>query len=69
MLGKRRMSFDPETISLLRKTLDDAWERLGPEQKAMMSRTLLAERILKSAARGERNPERLRDAALTALAA
>jgi hypothetical protein len=35
----------------------------------MTSRTLLAERILKSAAKGERNPERLRDAALTALAA
>jgi hypothetical protein len=68
MLGKQRMSFDPETISLLRKTLDDAWERLRPEQRAMTSRTLLAERILKSAAKGERNPERLRSAALTALA-
>jgi hypothetical protein len=69
MVGKQRMSFDPETISLLRKTLDDAWERLGPEQRALTSRTLLAERILKSAAKGERNPERLRDAALTSLAA
>jgi hypothetical protein len=64
MLGRQRTSFDPETLSLLRKTLDDAWERLGPEQKAMTSRTLLAERILQSAAKGERNPERLRNAAL-----
>jgi hypothetical protein len=47
MLGKQRMSFDPETVSLLRKTLDDTWERLRPEQRAMTSRTLLAERILK----------------------
>jgi hypothetical protein len=69
MLGKQRMSFDPETVSLLRKTLDDTWERLRPEQRAMTSRTLLAERILKSAAKGERSPQRLRDAALTALAA
>jgi hypothetical protein len=30
---------------------------------------MLAERILKSAAKGERNPERLRNAALTAIAA
>jgi hypothetical protein len=29
----------------------------------------LAERILKSAAKGERDPKRLRDAALTAIAA
>jgi hypothetical protein len=35
----------------------------------MTSRTLLAEGILKSAAKGERNPERLRDAALASLAA
>jgi len=69
MLGRQRMSFDPETVSLLRKTLDDAWDQLGPERRAMTSRTLLAERILKSAAKGERNPERLRDAALASLAA
>jgi len=69
MLARQRMSFDPETVSLLRKTLDDAWDLLGPEQRAMTSRTLLAERILKSAAKAERDPKRLRDAALTANAA
>jgi hypothetical protein len=69
MLARQRMSFDPETVSLLRKTLDDAWDQLGPEQRAMTSRTLLAERILKSAAKGERDPKRLHDAALTANAA
>jgi hypothetical protein len=35
----------------------------------MMSKTLLAERILRAAAAGERDPERLRDAALMAVAA
>ena len=69
MVGRQRTSFDPETLSVLRQALDDAWGHLTPVQRAMTSRTLLAERILKSAAKGERNPERLRDAALTALAA
>jgi hypothetical protein len=53
----------------LREILDDAWACLPPEQRATTSRTLLAERILKSAAKGERDPERLLDAALTAVAA
>src|SRR5262245_62179388 len=52
MLARQRISFDPETVSLLRKTLDDAWNQLGPAQRAMTSRTLLAEHILKSAAKG-----------------
>ena len=69
MLGTQRTSFDPETLSLLRQTLDDAWESLTPVQRAMTSRTLLAERILKSAANGERDPERLRNEALLLFAA
>jgi hypothetical protein len=67
---KHSASFDPETVVLLRETLDDASDRLHPEQRAKTSRTLLAGGILKSAAKGERNPERLRQAAaLTAVAA
>ena len=69
MDSKQSACFDPETVSLLRETLDDAWACLQPEQRATISRTLLAEGILKSAAKGERNPERLRNAALTAVAA
>jgi hypothetical protein len=64
---KQPVSFDPETVSLLRETLDDAWGSLRPEQRATTSRTLLAEGILKLAAKGERNPKRLRDAALRPL--
>jgi hypothetical protein len=67
IMAKQPVSFDPETVSLLRETLDDAWGSLRPEQRAMTSRTLLAEGILKSAAKGERNPERLRHAAFTAI--
>jgi hypothetical protein len=69
MVDRQRTSFDPETLLLLRQTLDDAWESLTPVQRVMTSRTLLAERILKSAAKGERNPERLRNEALMLFAA
>jgi len=61
---KKPAYFDLGTVALLRETLDDAWASLRPEQRAGMSRTLLAERILKSAALGERDRERLLDAAL-----
>jgi hypothetical protein len=57
-------TFDPETIELMRSVLDAAWASLLPEQQASVSRTLLAERILRAAARGERDPARLRARAL-----
>jgi hypothetical protein len=44
--------------------LDDAWASLRGQQQATMLKTTLAERLLKSAAQGERDPARLRDAAL-----
>jgi hypothetical protein len=69
MVGKESTNFDPETVALLRETLDDAWACLAPEQQATMQKTALAERILKSAAQGERDRERLRDAALMDLVA
>jgi hypothetical protein len=61
--------FDLETVALLRETLEDAWACLRPEQQATMLKTTLAERILKSAAQGERDRERLLHAALMGLAA
>ena len=66
---KELVYFDLETIALLREALDDAWACLRPEQQATMLKTTLAERILKSAAQGERDRERLLEAALTDLAA
>jgi hypothetical protein len=56
--------FDLETIVLLRETLEDAWASLRPEQRAATFKTTLAERILKSAAQGKRDRDRLLDAAL-----
>jgi hypothetical protein len=54
------MYFDPETIALLQITLDRAWASLPERQQVVTSRSILAERILKAAARGERDPDRLR---------
>jgi hypothetical protein len=62
--GNESTNFDPETVAILREILDDAWASLPPEQQATMQKTALAERILKSAAQGERDRERLRDATL-----
>jgi hypothetical protein len=64
MISRDPGYFDPETVALLRETLDDAWACLSPDLQATMQKTALAERILKSAARGERDRKRLRAAAL-----
>lgn len=56
-------------IALQPAFLDDAWACLRPEQQATMQKAAMAERILKSAAQGERGRERLFDAALEDIAA
>lgn len=56
--------FDLTTIALLREALEDAWGSLRPSEREMMTRSLLAERILKAAAGGERERECLIEAAL-----
>jgi hypothetical protein len=60
---------DIETLLLPREALDDAWASLRPEEQAETSRIFLAEGIRKAMANGERDPERLRDAALMSVAA
>lgn len=69
MAEREPASYDLKTVALLREALDDAWASLPLQQRASISRTLLAERILKEASNGERDRERLIEAALTALAA
>ena len=61
--GNEPVNFDLKTVALLREVLDHAWTCIPPKQQATTSRILLAEGILKSVAKGERNPERLREAA------
>jgi len=68
MVRNENGTFDPETIELMRSALDAAWASLTPQQQASVSRTLLAQRILRAAARGERDPVRLRSSALFSVA-
>jgi hypothetical protein len=63
----RSAYFDIETVSILKETLEIASASLRPDQRASMTRSLLAERILR-AADGERDRERLFDAALDLVA-
>jgi hypothetical protein len=58
------ISFDPKTVLLLRSALDGAWASLPLSRRAVMSQSILAERILRAAAQGERDPERLHALAL-----
>ena len=64
MAIREPVPIDLKTVTILREVLEDAWYSLGAEQKAMMSKTVLAERILRSAAKGERDRKRLLAAAL-----
>jgi hypothetical protein len=63
MEDTRVVFFDPETVAMLRDVLDDAWSRL-PAGQTNVTRSLLAERILKAARNGERDPVRLRTGAI-----
>jgi hypothetical protein len=64
MDGKEFVNFDPKTLALPKETLDDVWDCLRPDRQATMPKIMLALRILKAAAQGERNRERLVVAAL-----
>lgn len=57
-------SYDPETLEILKSALDEAWSSLSPTQQAETTKSTLASRILKAAAKGERDPIRLRAHAL-----
>ena len=59
--------FEPETVTVLKTALDEAWTALSAEQRAHTSRTDMAVRILKLARKGVRDPVRLRTGALTAV--
>jgi hypothetical protein len=64
-MNRTEATYDPETIELMRDTLETAWSQLSPDSQARWSKTELAVRILKAAANGERDPARLCAHALT----
>jgi hypothetical protein len=55
-----RGAYDPATVEFLRTVLDEAWDALAPHQKEQISKSHLAECVLRNAANGERHAIRLR---------
>jgi N-acetylglucosamine kinase-like BadF-type ATPase len=56
MHGHQGTSFEPEVIQLMKRALDDAVSRLPQASRTSAVQAFLAEKILKSAANGERDP-------------
>jgi hypothetical protein len=57
-------TFDPETIALLKRILIEVEESLPLDVRSLELSVRLASGILRAAADGERDPQRLRSAAL-----
>jgi hypothetical protein len=55
-----RGAYDLATVEFLRTVLDEAWDALAPRYKQQISKSHLAECVLRSAANGERHAVRLR---------
>jgi hypothetical protein len=68
-LSESRQSFDPETIDILVRALDEAWERFQASRPRLdghseAARAALAKHIVDMAKAGERDPQRLIESAL-----
>ena len=57
-------TFDPDTVALLRSVLDDAWALLPKTQQSEIVKSEMAQRLLKQAADGVRDPVKLQASAL-----
>ena len=57
-------AYDPETLDVLRNALDQAWALLPEASKNRHLKLDMADRVLRKAAMGERDPARLLTAAL-----
>jgi hypothetical protein len=71
-LGENRQFFDPQTINILVRTLDEALERFRASRPRLngqseAARTALAKHIVDMAKAGERDPQRLIESALLRL--
>jgi hypothetical protein len=66
--------FDPDAVSLMGRTCDEAWEQLSsttyiPFPEARDVRNGMAKRVMTAVSAGERDPKRLRAIALEAVEA
>ena len=57
-------AYDPETLNVMREALDQAWALLPQDCKNKFLKVDMADRVLRKAAVGERDPAALRVAAL-----
>ena len=65
--------FDAETLGLMKKAFDAAWEEVGfalasKDDNPTALRKLMAVRIMAAVRDGERDPERLKEMALETIA-
>ena len=61
-------AFDPETLKILEAAFDEAWAFVLKSGAQAVSRETLAQCVLEAAEEGERDPQRLLEAALKLLA-
>ena len=59
------VAFGPHTLAILEGVLDEAWASIQAQRNGNTTRAALADRILNLAVKGERNPARLLDGALS----
>jgi hypothetical protein len=57
-------AYDPETLDVMRRALDEAWASLPEDRKNKFLKIDMADRVLSRAATGERDPAKLQAAAL-----
>ena len=66
-MGKHGAVFQPELICLMKEVLDDAASSLPVSKRTSAMMAEMASQILACAAKGERDPNKLRDAAMSAV--
>lgn len=60
-------TFDSNVLNILQETVDRAWGGLPPDQRSCQVKERVARAVLRSAARGERNGDRLDSIAVAAI--
>ena len=68
MRGFHNSAFDPQMLVLLETAFDEAWLTLKSVGNKTVKPDELARAVLRLAAEGERDPDRLRDGSLEGLA-
>jgi hypothetical protein len=63
----KKFTFDDQATAIMGEAFDAACAALPIEGQPEIVREVIAKRIIKAAEKGERDPGRLRDAALSAL--